>query len=136
MIEKNFNGTKVSFHDSIKELPNIRKFLAESYLLWQEAVGTELDKVRNNIVQAIGYISRNKLNEAVSLLQNADLGIEAIKWKEDFALKELSCYIYSVGEIIYPINLTNPQIDQIAEKLNEIGIVDVDGVMEEIKKKS
>ena len=136
-MTKEIGHNTIVFYSSIKELPNARKFLAESYQLWQVHVGTSLSQVRNNLVKAIEYIAYDKKQDAINLIQNADMGIESLIESEDFELKELCCYVKSINNITYPFGLLNSNVDEIALSLNLIGITieDVENYLNEIKKK-
>jgi len=136
-MTKAIGANTIIFYDSIKTLPNGRKFLAESYQLWSAHVGTSLATVRANMVKAIDYIAYDKKQEAITLIQNADMGIESIIEQEDFELKELSCYVKSINDISYDFNLTSQDVSEIALSLNLVGITveEVEELLATIKKK-
>ena len=113
---------KIIFYDSIKNLPNARKILADNYLLWLSNVGNDLDTIRGNLVKAIEYIAYDKKQDAITLIQNTDMGLEAIVSEEDFELKELCCYLKSINEEQLPISISGNDIDDFAEKLNQFGV--------------
>jgi len=136
-MTKGIGHNTIIFYSSIKELPNARKFLAESYQLWQNHVGTSLSQVRGNLVKAIEYIAYDKKQDAINLIQNADMGIESLIEQEDFELKELCCYVKSINDTVYPFGLLNSNIDEIALSLNLMGITNgqVMDFLAEVKKK-
>lgn len=138
MIEIKLRDVKVLFYDSIKTLPNARKLLSDQYALWDNGIGTSLEKVRENLINAKAELlnSDNKTNAAI-YIENADIGIEALRYGEDFKLKDLCCFLYSIdGNIIEDLNIEN--IDSYYGELNNLGITigQVDDTLDTIKKNS
>lgn len=107
------NGLKLEFYSSIKDLPNSRHFKAKSYSIWNSALGGSIDDVRDNLVRAMELISQNKLKDAITCIQNADLGIEAIKSDEDFLIRELICYLKSFNGVELDNILSDTKIEDI-----------------------
>lgn len=107
------NGLKLEFHSSIKDLPNSRHFKAKSYSIWNSALGGSIDDVRDNLVRAMELISQNKPKDAITCIQNADLGIEAIKSDEDFLIRELICYLKSFNGVELDNILSDTKIEDI-----------------------
>ena len=136
-MTKEIGENTIVFYDSIKNLPNARKFLASSYQLWSSNVGTEMQKVRANMVKAIEHIAYDKKQDAITLIQNADMGIESILSQEDFELKELCCYIKSINERLINFELFSKDVDEMASFINSTGISisEVEELLENIKKK-
>lgn len=136
-MTKEIGENTIVFYDSIKNLPNARKFLASSYQLWSSNVGTEMQKVRANMVKAIEHIAYDKKQDAITLIQNADMGIESILSQEDFELKELCCYIKSINERLINFELFSKDVDEMASFINSTGISisEVEDLLENIKKK-
>lgn len=106
------------FYDSIKELPNARRVLAQKYSLWATGVGSEIDIVRNNVIQAYEFIVNGKDKDALTYLQNAEMGIEAIYQKQDFNVEELACYVKSIGDKVYS-KIFESDVAEIVEYINE-----------------
>lgn len=118
------------FYDSIKELPNSRKMLAQKYALWSSGVGNHIDMVKGNIIQAHAFLGADKKNDAMVFLQNAELGIEAIYSEESFEAKELACYVKTDDM------LTEAKIEELATVIGQTMTYDqIEETLERLKKK-
>lgn len=126
---------ELSFYDSIKTLPNVRRFLSNEYQVWSSEVGNNISKAQENITSAFAYLTAGNIKDGLLYLQNADIGLEALKQDEDFGLKELACYLKSINGNI--VDVTKENIDEVSNKLNDLGIEigQVEETLELIKKK-
>jgi hypothetical protein len=106
------------FFESIKEIPNGRRVLAQKYSLWATGVGSHIDLVRKNILQAYEFILNEKTTDALTFLQNAEMGIEAINQEQDFNVEELACYVKSIGDKEYK-TLGERELSEIVSYINE-----------------
>ena len=106
------------FYDSIKELPNSRRMLGQKYHLWGIGVGAEIDVVRDNIINAYTNIANNKTENALTLLQNAEFGIESIKSLTDWNTQELACYVKECEGKEYK-HLTESDVDKITKYIDD-----------------
>jgi hypothetical protein len=106
------------FFESIQEMPNIRRMWGQKYSLWQIGVGTEIDVVRDNIVQSMQYLNLSKSNDALVCLQNAEMGIEAIKQVVDWSSAELACYIKEIDGKVY-CSISESMVDEVSILINE-----------------
>lgn len=113
------NGLSLEFYNSIKDLPNYRHFKAKSFQLWYNSVGNTLDSVRSNLVKAIEFIAYDKKSDAITCIQNADLGLEVVMSDEDFEIKELICYIKSINGKPLGNKLSDGEIEEIYDKVLE-----------------
>lgn len=103
----------LEFYKSIHELPNIRRGAATVASLWSDNVGNELDDIRNNVVRAFEMLINDRKEDALRLLQNADMGFEALNSAEHFKSRELACYAKG-----YPLKLSEEDIDEISNIIN------------------
>lgn len=106
------------FFESIHEMPNIRRMWGQKYSLWQLGVGTEIDVVRDNIVQGMQYLNLSKSSDALVCLQNAEMGIEAIKQVVDWSSMELACYIKEIDGKVYG-SISESMVDEVSALINE-----------------
>ena len=106
------------FFESIQEMPNIRRMWGQKYSLWQLGVGTEIDVVRDNIVQSMQYLNLSKFNDALVCLQNAEMGIEAIKQVVDWSSAELACYVKEIDGKVYS-SISESMVDEVSNLINE-----------------
>lgn len=134
-MELTIGSSKVVFFDSIKSLPNTRRFLSNNYQLWISGVGNKISQIQSNIGNAYAYLGANRTKDGLTFLQNADYGLEALKQEEDFELKQLACYLKSIDGI--ETNVSTDNIDEVAEQLNMTGITigQVEETLAAIKKK-
>lgn len=143
MIELKVEKGTIYFFDSIKNLPNSRKLLSDQCALWEDGIGTGLEKVRQNLMNAKSELLQDgdKLN-INTFIENADIGISALQYGEDFKLKDLICFAHSYqGSDKDPImisDLTFDSLDKYCPIFNNLGITigQVNETLEFVKKKS
>lgn len=123
------------FYESIREMPNERRMLGQKYSLWAKGVGNEIDIVRDNIIQAHQHVALDKKQEALTFLENAEFGIEAIKSNEDWDARELACYIKVLDDKNY-VKITEAEIEDVWAKICErLTQQQIEENLERIKKK-
>jgi hypothetical protein len=99
MIELNVANGKIWLFDSIKNLPNARKLLFDQCSLWADGIGTGLSNVRQNLMNAKrGVLDGGGDSNVNSYIENADIGLSALMYGEDFELKQFTTFVHSYKE--------------------------------------
>jgi len=143
MIELKVEKGIIYFYDSIKNLPNSRKLLSDQCILWEDGIGTGLNKIRQNLMNAKSELLQkgNELNIS-TFIENADIGISALQYGEDYKLKDLVCYAESYQEDskelekVKELNFDN--LEKYCKIFNDLGVTiwQVEEILEQIKKNS
>lgn len=123
---------EVKLYESIKEMPVSRYNAMQGFLMQETGIGNTMPAIDNHFKTLDALLVSGKYEEAIQERQNMHVGFYCAIEKIDFKSLSFGCMIASIDD--EPVGISDEELKNSIEKLNELTVGQVDDILEDLKK--